>query len=186
MRPRPVRLSLAGHALATLVLALAAAGCAGPGDGGDGIATVGGTASPSASPDGGAAGLTQEEQALKFARGMREHGVDMPDPEIENGRIRVQIGGGKADMATVEAAHEACREYAPMGGPNGGKPDPQMQENMRKMAQCMREHGVEDFPDPQPDGGIRINGNLGDDPDFEAARKVCEAQFMPGVRRAEG
>jgi hypothetical protein len=184
MRPRSARFSLAGYALAALVLALTAAGCAAPGtggDGGDGVATVGGTASPSASasPDG-AAGLDQQEKALKFAQCMREHGVDMPDPQFENGRIKVQIGGGPGDEETIEAAQEACREYAPMGGPDG-KPDPQMQETMRKMAQCMREHGVEDFPDPQADGGVRIDGNIGDDPDFPQAQKVCEDQFLPGA-----
>jgi hypothetical protein len=68
--------------------------------------------------------------------------------------------------------------------PNGGEPmkaDPQMQEQMRKFAQCMRENGVPGFPDPGADGGIQINGGNGVDPtseEFKKAEKAC-AQHGP-------
>jgi hypothetical protein len=43
-------------------------------------------------------------------------------------------------------------------------------------AKCMRDNGVEAFPDPDPDkGGIRINGDIANDPEFQAAQKVCDA-----------
>jgi hypothetical protein len=51
----------------------------------------------------------------------------------------------------------------------------------------MRENGVPNFPDPGPNGEIRIDeGKLGvgpGDPEFEAAQKAC-ARFMPEARRS--
>jgi hypothetical protein len=163
-----------------LALALALAGCSSP-DGGAEVASVSGTASPSAGTDSEAAGLSGQEKALKYAQCMRDHGVPMEDPQIDGGKIEVKIDGGRApgDKSKFDAAQEACKEYTPGGGPNGGNPDPQAQENMRKMAQCMRDSGVPNFPDPDPQGGIRIDRGVGEDPDFPAAQQKCEAQYGP-------
>jgi hypothetical protein len=54
----------------------------------------------------------------------------------------------------------------------------------------MRENGVPDFPDPQADGGIRIQAGPGTgiDPDsqaFKDAQAKCE-QYMPSRRQAGG
>jgi hypothetical protein len=61
-----------------------------------------------------------------MAKCMREHGVDMPDPD-DNGRITVKKkDGGKppADMGpdspTFKAADKACRKYAPEGAERHG------------------------------------------------------------------
>lgn len=54
------------------------------------------------------------DQMLKFARCMREHGIDMPDPRPGEGvQLRMQNG----DRAKVEAAQKACGELRPGGGP---------------------------------------------------------------------
>lgn len=60
-------------------------------------------------------------EALEFAKCMREHGVDMPDPERDGDRIKVRIGGPgmKIDPAKVDAAQEACQKG---DGPFGGAP----------------------------------------------------------------
>jgi hypothetical protein len=76
--------------------------------------------------------LSEEEQrefreaALKFARCMRAHGIDMEDPKFgANGEVRIQVGGRgdpEANPAFKEAEAE-CRKYqsGPMGkeGPGG-------------------------------------------------------------------
>jgi hypothetical protein len=63
--------------------------------------------------DGGPSQMTPEQQdaMLDFAKCMREHGVDMPDPEFGTGGGAVMIGGdGIAfDSPTFKAADEACR-----------------------------------------------------------------------------
>ncbi|WP_232384368.1 hypothetical protein [Actinomadura violacea] len=53
------------------------------------------------------------DQFVKFAQCLREHGVDMKDPDPD-GTIR--IPAGMADPATVNKAREACRALAPGAG----------------------------------------------------------------------
>ena len=61
-----------------------------------------------------------KENMLAFAQCMREHGVDMPDPEFgEGGKVTMRIGGpagSKLDQPAMEAAQEACQEEMPDGG----------------------------------------------------------------------
>jgi hypothetical protein len=175
---RGTRAALAAGALA---LALALTGCGGSDGDGDGIASAGGD-KPGADSTGStddAAGLSREEKALKFAQCMREHGVPMDDPDPNGGGIR--IGGEGIDRATIETAQEACKQYAPFTDGDRQPPDPQVEENMRKFAQCMRDNGVPNFPDPQSGGGIRIDESIGNDPDFQAAQQKCEKEFLPGA-----
>jgi hypothetical protein len=127
------------------------------------------------------------EGALKFAKCMREHGVDMPDPKRDaNGRITITArgGAGKGERgdAKMKAAQEACGKYMKAGG--GEAPDPkrqaEMQDAMLAYARCMRKEGI-DMPDPQFDGGgvqfrMRERGQGGVDPEstaFKAADKTC-------------
>jgi hypothetical protein len=125
--------------------------------------------------------LSPQEQALKFVACMREHGVPMEDPEFSGGGTAISIGGEGTDPDDVQAAMEACREYAPFGGDgNQPAPDPEMAEKLRQFAQCMRDNGVPDFPDPEG-MGLRIDDSLAGDPDFPAAQKKCQAEFMPGM-----
>jgi hypothetical protein len=165
---------LGACAAVPLVLLIAVAGCVSSGGSGSKVASVSGTASPTASASS-AANPSARERALKFAQCMRDHGVPMEDPQFDGDKIEVQIGGagGPMDKSKVDAAHEACKEWSPIGGPGGAKPDPQMLENMRKQAQCMRDNGVEGFPDPSTDGGIQIDGSIAHDPDFDAAQEKC-------------
>jgi hypothetical protein len=177
---------------------LAVAGCRGDTDKGDGVATAGGTPTSSATANNSNAGADDGDMAgkmRKFASCMREHGIDMPDPEVDDqGRVRMQIGeggqeggGNPPDKEKFEAAQKECQQYLP----NGGEPpkmDPADVEKMRRFAKCMRENGVPDFPDPQPDGGMRIEfgAGTGIDPNsqtFKDAQAKCE-QYMPGPRDA--
>jgi hypothetical protein len=66
-------------------------------------------------------------QALAFARCMREHGIDMPDPTFEGGGKITQKMKGSADRPAFEAANKACMKSAGMkgggfsvSGPKGG------------------------------------------------------------------
>jgi hypothetical protein len=93
-----------------------------------------------------------QDQAVKFAQCMRDHGVDMPDPETDDkGRVRLRVGSGeKVDKDKVDAAMEACKKYNPIGDSgrlNDLQNDPKFQEAQLRWAQCMRDHGV-DVPDP--------------------------------------
>ena len=69
-----------------------------------------------------------QEQALKFSRCMRTHGVpSFPDPEFLHGggAVRVRLGGKKGGPSGIDpnspkfqAAQKAC--FSIMGGPKGG------------------------------------------------------------------
>jgi hypothetical protein len=108
---------------------------------------------------------------------MRDNGVpDFPDPQFNgNGGMSINAPTG-ADPAKMDAAQVKCKQYLP----NGGEPtkiDPQTLGTLRKLSQCMRDHGVQNFPDPT-DQGIQANGNDPgmdpNDPTFQAATKACD------------
>jgi hypothetical protein len=165
-----MRLRVPG-ALAPLSLAatLVLAGCAGS-DGVTRVASAGGasgSAKPSIAPT-----LSSQQKMVKFAQCMRDHGVDMPDPDPNGGPIK--IGGDNVDLDTMRDAQQACKEFSPFGE-GGPQQDPQAAKNMAKFAKCMRKNGVPNFPDA--DGGMLIDKSVGSDPDFPAAQKKCEKAF---------
>jgi hypothetical protein len=69
--------------------------------------------------------LEREEAGLKFAKCMREHGVNLPNPSISGGGIRIQGGPGGVNPASpaFEAAQKACQDLLPgLKGRPGGPP----------------------------------------------------------------
>ncbi|WP_238010371.1 hypothetical protein KZZ52_53875 [Dactylosporangium sp. AC04546] len=173
-----------------LLLTLGAAGCGRSGDQDDGVASAnGGKPSASATQGGGSGKRNPEadqEAFLNFAKCMREHGIPMDDPQMDDGRIQMSMPEG-TDKEKVDAAQEACKQYMP----NGGEPmkaDPATVEQMRKFSQCMRDNGITNFPDPSEDGGIAIDVNkLGVDPkseEFKKAEEKCK-QYQPGPRGSD-
>ena len=67
-----------------------------------------------------------QDRALKFAQCMRDHGVDMPDPDFSGGGVRIRAnGGGKNTLGqgpnpndpTFQKAIKACRSL--LGGDGG-------------------------------------------------------------------
>jgi len=64
------------------------------------------------------------DAALKFARCMRAHGIDMSDPKFgANGEVRIQVTGAgdpEGDPA-FKAAEDKCSKYqkGPFGGTEG-------------------------------------------------------------------
>ena len=145
-----------------LVLALSLSGC---GSGND-TGKTGAAASKS----------SVDDQGVKFAECLREHGLDVEDPEPGKG-LRIT---GKLPKGEVDEAMEACRKYDPMQ--NGqASADPDAEDRVRKMAQCMRENGVEEFPDPEPgSAGLKIDQKVAEDPDFEKAQKTCDKYAPDG------
>lgn len=142
---------------------------------GDGIASAGGTQSATQ----GAEQVSDEEQAREFAECMRDHGVDLPDPAPDgNGGFDWGIGESGVDLndPDFQEAINACRDKLPGGGDREVLDDPEVQAQLREFAQCMRDNGVADFPDPDPNGGF--GGALTelmdpDSPEFQKAMDAC-------------
>jgi hypothetical protein len=162
-------------AVAALGTALLLGGCGAQPDAGSKVASI--STPPTAGGPTAAdnSGKSDEDKMRDFAKCMREHGVDMPDPKpAGDGKgMSIAIQGEGADRGKIDAAQNACKHLMPNGG-EMKPPSAEELDKMRKQAKCMREHGV-DMPDPDPTGkgGMRIGGP-GDDPKkFEEAAKAC-------------
>jgi hypothetical protein len=121
------------------------------------------------------------DAALKYAQCMREHGVDMPDPSFEGGRITQTNPDGNVPPAKLADADKACgKDTEDDDGPQlSDEQQQEFKEAALANARCMREHGIENFPDPKfPGNGeaqIQIpEGSIDpDDPDFKQAQEAC-------------
>jgi hypothetical protein len=135
---------------------------------------------------GNNAGAAQndEQQAVNFARCMREHGIEVSTP-TGSGPIRVQA----TNPQTMEAAQKACRRYQPKGGRENLSPAQraEQEDQINKFAKCMREHGVQVQTQTPGSGGfgIRLKDVNPQSPGFQSAQKACEG-FMPKLRQARG
>ncbi|WP_238017536.1 hypothetical protein KZZ52_45815 [Dactylosporangium sp. AC04546] len=127
-------------------------------------------AGPAAPP---AATADAREQALRHARCMREHGVPEADPVV-NAEGGLRIGGGydkgQIDAEVLAAAMAACRPYEPVLSPEDRSAK---LDAAREESRCMRAHGVEDFPDPEPDLDRDVPESIRLDPQFDEAEAAC-------------
>ncbi|URM99553.1 hypothetical protein LUW76_37485 [Actinomadura madurae] len=165
-------------AILPLALALTLTGCGGD-EGGSQVASAGGAKKGAA----GGEQLSKEEMGLKFAQCMRDHGVDMEDPKPGEG-VQLKVKGGPEKQEAMKKAMEACRQYSPQANRTGA-PDPKAQQRAQEFAECMRENGVKDFPDPDPnEPGIRIQRKKGDDDaTFEKAQQACQKILQGGKQK---
>jgi hypothetical protein len=88
--------------------------------------------------------LTAQDKAVKLAECIRAHGVPhFPDPDSK-GEYQFGID---VSPAVWRKATEACKDVTPPGT-FSGKRSPKQQSDALRFAECVREHGVRDFPDP--------------------------------------
>ena len=88
--------------------------------------------------------LSAREKAVKFAECVRARGVtDFPDPNEDN-----EFEYGVSVTPTVwTRAVAACKHLQPPGTLSA-KRTPKEQSASLRFAECIRENGVKDFPDP--------------------------------------
>ncbi len=147
---------------------------------------------------GGGAGANRAsaaEGALAFARCMREHGIDLPDPQTSGGgMVRITPGEGfDPGDPRARRAQEACRDELPAAGPEDLPADErrELRERALRFTQCLREQGL-DAPDPDADGGLRIGPGQGidpQDPRFRRAEAACRDRApvpVPGPATGDG
>ncbi|MBN8870335.1 MAG: hypothetical protein J0H66_10690 [Solirubrobacterales bacterium] len=115
--------------VALMVIALIGAGCSGE--------------SPESDSAGGQT-ASDRDKAVKFAECIRAHGVsDFPDPNDDN-----QFDYGVSVTPAVwKRATTACKDLQPPGTLSA-KRTPEEQSASLRFAQCVRDNGVKDFPDP--------------------------------------
>jgi len=97
------------------------------------------------------------EKSMEFAQCMRDNGVSaFPDPDASGALTIDAVANGSSvdpNSATFQQALSACRDLEPSGF-MGQKRSAQQQQAALKFAQCIRDNGVKDFPDPTPDGPL--------------------------------
>jgi len=179
--------------LATIGLLAAACG-GGPKDpgaasGGGTTTTVAPTTTTTVASSGSnASGETSQAQQLQLAQCMRSHGVpNFPDPSPGGGQLNaISAAGINTQSPTYQAALQACKKYTPAGSIT---PAQSAAENAKglEFSQCMRSHGVPNFPDPitGPTGGQAINmsgtGIDQNSPTYQAANSACQ-KIVPGSK----
>jgi len=112
----------------------------------------------SASAGGGSNSIaTARDKAVKFAECMRTNGVSgFPDPDA-SGRLTIDAVANGSSIDTNSPAFtqamSACKDLEPPGF-TGPEVTPQLRAARLAFAQCVRDHGVPDFPDPAPNGPL--------------------------------
>ena len=143
------------------------------------VTACGGGSSPAASATGGS---TRAQAALAYARCMRSHGVpDFPDPD-SNGNFHLDNSVSSQETA----ANQACNHLLNVGTQLNAAQRQHTLSQLVKYAQCIRAHGVPNFPDPQiTNGGIGVPSGFTFDtsgahldlksPQSQAAAQACQS-----------
>jgi hypothetical protein len=124
--------------------ALLAAGLALTGCGGSGSPQ---SAASSSSP-------SAQSQLLSYARCLRSHGIQVPDPDPANPDQLNIPKSAMSDVSKLDAAEQSCRKY-------GGKLITGINStgsgNSREvqLARCLRQHGIP-VADPQPGQNLTL------------------------------
>jgi hypothetical protein len=138
-------------AVAALVSGVLVAGCGGSSPSPSG-ATVGGATGGGSASAASTGPSTGPPGALAFAKCMRANGVfNFPDPTAGGG-LEFQTGAGVVSSPAFKVAQAKCRKLLPNGGPPGpgatSHASAQTLAKLVKIAECMRQHRVPQFPDP--------------------------------------
>jgi hypothetical protein len=152
---------------------LALGGCGGSEDATEGAAAGGG----GVAPVGGQAMLDAQ---VEFARCMRAHGVDFPDPKPGRG---FELDPGAVGESRLKEAESRCsresraiRDAAPERSPEQLEQD---RDATLAFARCMRREG-QDVPDPEAGGGgtsVEVPADAKTDPAFQRAQERCDRRL---------
>jgi hypothetical protein len=112
---------------------------------------------------------------------VRRHGLaSFPDPPYSNGELD-KLGFTKTSSQMI-AANRACHSDALAAGVVQTSSEIQQHlAQMLKISNCMRAHGVANFPDPSSTGGFAISTSVSNPtsvlnvPGYPAAAKTCGA-----------
>jgi hypothetical protein len=154
-----------------VLLPLTACGSNGDDGGTGGVASANGgngTSEDAGGSDGKLSDKELHERLLKYAKCLRDNGLDVKDPAPGEG-IQVE---NKGDPHQADAALKACEDVAPPAQSKGD--EAAEREGMLAYAKCMRDNGVEKFADPKQGEGVDIGPEVAQDPDFKQAEEECE------------
>jgi hypothetical protein len=162
----------AALAIATAVLLAAACGSAAP------------TASTAAS---GPSPKTMIAAAFQYSRCMRAHGLpNFPDPHVSTGNghqsIGVAVTPAQTSSPEFKAAQTACRGIMPMPSPTQVAQQQHAEEQGKlSFAECVRHHGITNFPDPNSQGQLTLQMVSAAGVDLHAPAVLAAAKACVGA-----
>jgi hypothetical protein len=185
-RARPPTARTAAAIVATAALVTLAAACGGS------PSSAGSGSSPSSAGSGGSsnAGGSANSPLLAFSQCMRSHSVpNFPDPPAGATNAKFPSSGQLGVSGSVyQTALNTCDHLLPAGVDGQFPPAeiPLLLSDMREFSQCMRSHGVPNWPDPTSDSQghvgfnlVGINGLNSDSPKVQATANECQHLLPP-------
>jgi hypothetical protein len=147
--------------------ALAAALLAGCGSGGSQAGTA-------TTPHGNGAPDASTEAIVQCYRAHGDPGFPAPVYDPGDGRWHFGTSPGSAPLST----RQACQHLFPAG--NASPPVPQARfQQLVRLAECIRRHGVPNWPDPDPDGSFPLPPSLQQKTPAEATAQNACSQYIP-------
>jgi hypothetical protein len=112
--------------------------------------------------------------ASAFADCMRDQGIAVGDPDPVTGIPEIPDDVDPAGEA-YQSAMDACQDLLPEGGLRGDAAgEGPTTEQLQDFAECMRQNGLPDFPDPQPGSDTAFGDLDRQSPAFQEAAQACQ------------
>ncbi len=163
---------------------------------------LGGCGSGPAGSAGASPTAMSNDQILAIGREaaqcMRQHGIpDFPDPVVDqHGQVQLPDNAAgehaKQEMNNNPDAQRACEPILDRLPPNArgasrgpGQFSQEDLANLLKFAQCLRQNGIPEWPDPKADGSFPIVGTPleteGKSARLRAATQACKQYWDKGI-----
>jgi hypothetical protein len=173
---RPSRL----WAVAVVALGVAVAGCSG-GSKSPAVLAAGSQPTATVAPAGGSgsSGASPLAEAVAYSQCIRSHGVrNFPDPvQTPDRGYGYRTVGIDPNSASFQGALQACKALPSPWNSSGQQLSAAQQQAWLNWAQCIRAHGVPDFPDPTFSGReVHDSGVGSNSPQLQQAMDACKSQ----------
>ena len=143
------------------------------------LAACGSSGHPAAGSTVHTQDTSRRSQLEAVVQCLRAHGVpDFPDPVYDPSDGQWHYADYHPTIP--QSAEQACQHLDP-SAVGASPPVPQAQfQALVRLAQCIRQHGVPTWPDPNPQGEFRLGSNLltKSNPAENTAKRECQ-RFIP-------
>jgi hypothetical protein len=110
---------------------------------------------------------------LQYAGCLRQHGGSEPDPTFDASGDPQWVVSPKV---MPQAARDACAPMLQSLGLHPGQPaSPIRLAALTRFAQCLRQHGLPDFPDPDSQGNFATHGDPTTEAGWAGAYQACKS-----------
>jgi hypothetical protein len=168
--------------------ALLLAGCGGSSP------TAAGTGTTGAKQSGGPPPGQAAQAAFKYSACMRNHGVtNFPDPKVSTspGQVRIALmaPAGLSASPHFKSAQQACNSIMPQPSKANLAAQAAQQRaqatGLLSFAKCVRDHGINGFPDPDSEGRLTLEMLQSAGIDVHATQVLAAARACIGASRGQ-